>query len=427
MAPGSNGPSSADRRPVRLVVDDDLQRSRLTVFFRLALALPHLIWLGLWSVAAFFAAIANWVAALFQGSSGEPLHGFLTRYVRYATHVHAYVSLATERFPGFGGQPGYPIDLEVDPPVRQNRWTIGFRLVLAVPALLLLSVLTGSWPENSETGYASNVGLLVLVAFLGWFACLARGRMPRGLRDAAAWVISYGAQVWAYLLVLTDRYPSIDPLSAIGPLPTRDDPVQLETRDGLRRSRLTVFFRLPLAIPHLVWLTLWGLAALLAVIANWFATLFVATPPRGLHRFLAAYLRYQLHVLSYLYLVGNPFPGFTGAAGSYPIELRVAAPARQNRWTVFFRLPLALPAFALAGAYGSLAFAVALLGWFASLFTGRMPKGLRNAGAQALRYTSQTYGYLFLVTGAYPYSGPCLAPVPTPPTAPPAVAPPDAP
>jgi hypothetical protein len=73
---------------------------------------------------------------------------------------------------------------------------------------------------------------------------------------------------------------------------------------------------------------------------------------------------------------------------------------------------LALPAFLLASVYGSLVFTVAVLGWFAALFTGRMPLGLRNAGALALRYSAQTYGYLFLVTGAYPYSGPCLTPRP---------------
>ena len=64
----------------------------------------------------------------------------------------------------------------------------------------------------------------------------------------------------------------------------------------------------------------------------------------------------------------------------------------QNRWTVGFRLVLALPTVLLAVAFGSFLFTVAILGWFASLFTGTMPLGLRNAGALGLRYTSQTYG-----------------------------------
>jgi hypothetical protein len=417
-----------DERPVRLNVSDDLRRGRGSVFFRVWFALPFLVWLAIWAVAAFFVAIANWAVTLAMGRSHEPLHRFLARFVRCTTHVLAYLNLAAETLPSFDGKPGYPIDVEIDPPRRQNRWSVGFRIVLAVPALLLLGVFFGSSSSYLGTvNPALSLGLVGVAAFLGWFVGLVHGRMPRGMRDLIAYGISYGAQLWAYLLLLTDRYPSSDPLTAIGPLPTRDDPVQLEADDDLRRSRLTVFFRLLLALPHLIWLTLWGVAALLAAIANWIAALVTGISPEPLHRFLAAYVRYQLHVAAYLYLIGNPFPGFTGAEGSYPIELRVAERARQNRWAVLFRSVLALPALLIASVYGVLAFTVAVLGWFAALFTGRMPLGLRNAGALALRYGAQTNGYLLFVTGSYPYSGPSLSPpsaaaTPEPPVAlPPAV------
>jgi hypothetical protein len=49
--------------------------------------------------------------------------------------------------------------------------------------------------------------------------------------------------------------------------------------DGLERSRLTVFFRLLPAIPHLIWLTLWALVAYLAAILNWFAVLITGVSP----------------------------------------------------------------------------------------------------------------------------------------------------
>ena len=394
----------AEPRPVRLIVSDDMERGRGSVFFRLWFALPFLLWLTLWALAALFVVIANWFATLFRGTSPLALHGFLARFIRFAVHVYAYFYLGAEPLPRFDGRPGYPIDVEIDPPLRQNRWTVGFRLVLAVPALILLSAFVGS---GGEVG---NLGLLPVAALLAWFFALARGRVPRGLRDLIAYAISYSAQVWAYLLLATDRYPSSDPLTAIGPLPVREDPLRIEARDDLQRNRLTVFFRLLLAFPHLAWLALWGIIALFAVIANWFAVLFTRTSPRGLHDFLAAYVRYQLHVGAYLYLIGNPFPGFAGEPSSYPIELHVAEPIPQNRWTVGFRLVLALPAMLLTFAFSSLLFAAAFLGWFASLFTGKMPLGLRNAGALGLRYTAQTYGYLFLVSGAYPYSGPNVAP-----------------
>jgi len=406
-------PADPLARPIRLVVTNDLKRARLTVLFRLLLALPFLLWLGIWAIAAFFAALFNWAIALVLGRPNEDIHGFLARFVRYATHVYAFLNLAAEPFPGVSGRAGYRVDLEIDPPGRQNRWTVAFRLVLALPALFLSVAIVGGSASAYDLVAASESGtrglsLLAVAAMLGWFAALALGRIPRGLRDLVAYALSYGAQLWAYLLILTDRYPSSDPLTAVEPLPTRADPIRIENDDDLRRSRLTAFFRLPLTVPHLVWLSLWGILALLAAIASWFATLATGTSPQRLHRFLAAYLRYQLHVGAFLYLIGNPFPSFAGAEGTYPVELRVAEREPQNRWRVFFRLVLALPTLLLGAAYGSLLFLVAVLGWFAALFTGRMPLGLRNAGALGLRYTAQLYGYLFLVTESYPYSGPCF-------------------
>jgi Domain of unknown function (DUF4389) len=412
---------------VKLLLADNLERSRGTVFFRLIFALPFLIWLAVWSIAALFVAFVTWIATLFEGRPPAPLHEFLSRYVRFATHTYAYLNLASEPLPAFDGKPGYPVDVEVEPPVEQSRWSVGFRLVLALPALFLLAALSGSGGAGellTRGEQLASGGLIGTAAFLAWFYILVRGRADRGLRDLVAYVISYGAQAWGYLLLVSDEYPDSDPMTAIGPLPTRSDPIRLEVGDGTRRSRLTVFFRLALAFPHLVWLTLWGILAFFAVVFNWFAVLFTGAPTRGLHRFLSTYLRYQTHVLAFLYLVANPFPGFVGAAGSYPVELHVSEPGLQNRWTAFFRLVLAFPALLLAGVFSQVLLVVAVLGWFASLATGEMPLGLRNLGGFALRYLAQAYGYVMLLTGAYPYSGPCHevapppAPTPVPPPAP---------
>ncbi|MGZ4310195.1 MAG: DUF4389 domain-containing protein, partial [Gaiellaceae bacterium] len=76
--------------PIRLVVNDDLQRNRLTVFFRLILAIPLFLWAVLWGVVALLAYIANWFATLFMGQSPEGLHNFLATFLRYTTHVRAY-------------------------------------------------------------------------------------------------------------------------------------------------------------------------------------------------------------------------------------------------------------------------------------------------------------------------------------------------
>jgi hypothetical protein len=391
-------------RPVQLIVSGDLQRSRATVFFRLILAIPLAIWLALWGLAATVAVIVNWFATLIQGQSPQGLHDFIAAYVRFAIHVYAYLLLAAEPYPDFLGKPGYPVDVRIAPPAPQNRWKVFFRIVLAIPALLIAGAL--STGRASGYGYNYGLGLAGVAAVLGWFAGVARARMPRGLRDLVAYGLSYAAQFDAYVFLLTDRYPNSDPQTAIGELPVRSDPVGLEVGGALARNRLTVFFRLILAIPHLIWLTLWALAALVAAVANWFVTLAGGISPPSLHNFLAAYVRYQQHVYAYLFLIADPFPGFTGKVGSYPIEPTIAPPAQQNRWTVGFRIVLAIPAVLVNSAYAGLLFVVAVLGWFAALATGAMPLGMRNAGALAIRYSAQANGYYLLLTGAYPYSGP---------------------
>jgi hypothetical protein len=414
----------SSQRPIRLVVlEDDLGRSRLTVFFRLILAIPHFVWLLLWGIAAFVASFVLWLAVLIEGKAPSILHDFVAGYLRYATHVGSYLYLAANPYPGFRGRPGYPIDLEIDPPERQSRWTAFFRLIVALPALLLTAVLGGGFSFGSQGGSWSSAsgeqsgaawtgatvaGTAAVAAFLAWFAILARGHAPRGLRDLVAYALGYGAQTGGYLLLLTGRYPSSDPALAEPFANLPEHPVRIVVTDDLERPRLTVLFRLLLAIPHFVWLLLWSVATFFAALVAWFAALFTGRAPLALHRFLAAYVRYVLHLLAFLYLVGRRFPGFTGRAGSYGVDIEIGPPMPQSRWKTLFRLVLALPALVLGGALGGVLFVVAVLGWFYALVTGRMPEGLRNLGVSCLRYGAQADSYLLLLTDRYPYATPVL-------------------
>ncbi len=176
--------------------------------------------------------------------------------------------------------------------------------------------------------------------------------------------------------------------------------------DDLRRSRVLVFFRLPVAIPHLLWYVLWTIVVVFVGFLNWLCALVIGRPPRPFHRFLSAYLRYSTHLNAFLFLVGNPFPGFVGKPGSYPIDLELPEPTPQKRLVTFFRLLLAFPAFVVAGGVGGALFLAGFLGWFVGLFLGRMPDGLRNLGAFSLRYSGQTYAYTYLLTSRYPDAGP---------------------
>ena len=184
-----------NEHPIGLIVDDDLKRTRITVFFRLLLALPQAVWLAIWGIAVYAAWIIAWFAALITGRVPDGLHNFLARYARASTHLYAYLLLLADPWPPFGGASGsYPVDLRVDPPAKQSRLTVFFRILLAIPALIL-----------------SYVFRLVnqLVAFLGWFYALATGRMHEGMRDLSAWMLRYETQTIGYVFLLTSAYPSL--------------------------------------------------------------------------------------------------------------------------------------------------------------------------------------------------------------------------
>ena len=403
--------------PIRLVVRDDLQRSRLTVFFRLLLAIPHLIWLWLWSSIALFP-----IAPIALDPDARARHACRGRsgtstaaLVRYTTHVYAYVFLAGEPVPGLHrARPAATRSTSRStPPERQNRWKTLFRLILALPALYLATRPARlRRPRWRAYDAASDQELRVLrpsgasrsssPPSPGSRASLS-GACPRASATFSPTGSATGAQTWGYLLFLTDRYPDADTDEPAATQPTPAQPVRLRVEDDLRRSRLTVFFRLLLTIPHFVWLVLWSIAVFFALIVGWFAALVTGRLPDALHRFIAAYVRYATHVFAFLCLVGQPLPGVHGHGGELSGRPRDRARASaQSRWKTLFRLFLAIPAHLVASALVAPLELVAIFGWFVGLVLGRMPKGLRNLGAYCLRYSAQTYAYTYLLTDSLP-------------------------
>jgi hypothetical protein len=185
-----------EQHPIQVTVSDDLRRNRLTVAFRLILAIPHIVWLALWGIAASLAVIVSWFATLITGRTPDALHEFLAQYLRYSVHVSGYLTFLGDAYPGFVGDRPYAADLSVAPPQPQDRWKTAFRIILAIPVLIVAQVLSY---------------LQQLVALISWFACLFTGAMPLGLRNLAGWIVRFNAQAYGYVMLLTERYPSFSP------------------------------------------------------------------------------------------------------------------------------------------------------------------------------------------------------------------------
>jgi hypothetical protein len=96
-----------------------------------------------------------------------------------------------------------------------------------------------------------------------------------------------------------------------------------------------------------------------------------------------------------------------GAPGSPPgaadeILVAFAEPAEQRRLTVLVRIILAIPHVIVLYVLGIAAEVVALVCWFAALFTGRLPDGLAGFQVGYLRWVTRYYAYVLLLTDEYP-------------------------
>ena len=91
-------------------------------------------------------------------------------------------------------------------------------------------------------------------------------------------------------------------------------------------------------------------------------------------------------------LTGDPFP------------LLVSLPARerQRRWTVLIRLLLAIPLAIVVLFIGIATSVVVVIGWFAALFTGRVPDFVRRLVTVYLRVGLRLQAYLMLLTDRFP-------------------------
>jgi hypothetical protein len=164
-----------------------------------------------------------------------------------------------------------------------------------------------------------------------------------------------------------------------------------------------------LAIPHLAIVYALGSVSEVVAVISWFAVLFTGRLPAGLASFQAMYVRYTLRTATYFGFLREDYPpfGFTTTASDPGDDRRVGvelAPQleNRNRWTVAFRLILVIPHLVVLALLGIALFVVGVIAFFAVLFTGRWPDGLRHFALGVGRWWLRVEIYLVLLTDEYP-------------------------
>ena len=206
----------------------------------------------------------------------------------------------------------YAARLQIDYPERLDRVTTFFRLIWIIPIGIILALLTASGgtnivTETGETMRTSGGGIMGGLAVATALMILFRQRYPRWWFDFARELVRFGARVGAYLLLLTDKYPStIDEQS-----------VHLEIDYPNVEQDLNRWLPLVkwlLAIPHFIALAVLAIIAVFVVAIAWFAILFTGRYPKGLFDFVVGVGRWALRVQAYaLLLVTDRYPPFSAS------------------------------------------------------------------------------------------------------------------
>jgi len=168
------------------------------------------------------------------------------------------------------------------------------------------------------------------------------------------------------------------------------------------QRRLTVAFRIILAIPQFIVLYFLFIAAFFVLVIGWFGALFMGRLPEWAYSFISGVVRWTTRVYAYMYLLTDQYPPFSLDDEDYPARPILPAPGALNRWAVLFRLILVIPAavFAQIVQYG-LTFPLLFVAWLIALFSGRMHPALYGAYSALLRYQVRLHSYLGMLTSEY--------------------------
>lgn len=204
----------------------------------------------------------------------------------------------------------YPVGFQAAYREQQSRLTTFFRLLLAIPWMLVSII----W------GLLAFIGVIV-----GWFAIVFTGRYPAFAYDWVAKYLRFYTRFNAWVWLLTDEFPPFDgddhpeyPVRLAVP----QQPLDPYTR---WKTLLRIFLIIPVAI--LVWL--FSILVELVGIVAWLVIVFTGKFPKGLWDVQKMGVAYMSLANAYHLLVTETYPPITpeddGVAGS-PVVPPPAAP-----------------------------------------------------------------------------------------------------
>jgi len=173
-------------------------------------------------------------------------------------------------------------------------------------------------------------------------------------------------------------------------------------------ARWRALFQWVLYIPHAIVAGILSYVTMVTAPLHWLIVLFTGKPNKSIYGFNAMILRYESRTNLYLLGLSEQFPPFAfsqGGAddGAYP-PIRIdlpEAPERISRISVFNAI-LAIPHYIVVWVYSIAAMFVLIIAWWAVLFTGKWPSGMRDFIVKFSSYFARVWAYAMMTTTEYP-------------------------
>ena len=201
----------------------------------------------------------------------------------------------------------YPVTYEADYLRERNRLTTFFRLIVAIPWLIVASI---------------YVMAQLVVVIIAWFALIILGRFPEGMYNFVGGILRFTERVNGFMYLQTDEWPPF----GIGQDENYPIRVNFLPPAG-RQSRLKAFFRLILVIPLAILSYAMSYALMAVAAISWLTIVFRGYQPAAIHNALAYLMGWNTRASAYMYLMRDEYPP---VGDETPVEIDPPAAALET-------------------------------------------------------------------------------------------------
>ena len=189
----------------------------------------------------------------------------------------------------------YPVALEIDYPDGPRDWlTALLRPIVALPIIVVLALISGPTVHGHGHNWSGAAGGILFLATV--VMLVFRHKYPEWWFDWNVGLTAFCLRVMVYIALLRDEYPSTHDEQAVHLyIPYPDAATEL--------SRWLPLVKWLLVLPHMIIVSLLGIAAVVSVIIAWFAILITGQYPRRLFHFVVGVMRWWVRVAAYAFLL----------------------------------------------------------------------------------------------------------------------------